>query len=136
MDQNGDEITWSVANFNVPSSGTYLVDLSFIGSEIGGHQVDGPYFLKDVSVYNQEGTAVVYFGSLGTTNSYDYAQFESPPKRIYLPLVARNIGATPSCSVVPTLVSPTNGSALDNLIPLFQWNSGNDPIATTLRLDV
>lgn len=38
------------------------------------------------------------------------------------------------CKNSPTLLGPANGTHLDNIIPLFKWDSGNDPAATTLRL--
>jgi hypothetical protein len=50
-----------------------------------------------------------------------------PPFSLYLPLI--ETGPRP-CSVPPTLVSPANGSSLDTLIPVFEWDSGNDPSAT------
>ena len=52
----------------------------------------------------------------------------------YLPLVLRN--TTSLCSVAPTLIYPANGSSLDNLIPLYQWDSGQDPSATSIRMQV
>ena len=44
--------------------------------------------------------------------------------------------ATSACDVVPVLSSPANGSELDTLIPLYEWDSGNNPNATKLRLEV
>jgi hypothetical protein len=40
------------------------------------------------------------------------------------------------CSTIPTLLDPANGSYLDTLIPLFQWDRGNDPNATLLHLEL
>ena len=57
----------------------------------------------------------------------------------YLPFVARQPTPTPtpiSCSTVPTLISPANGSHLDSLIPLFAWDSGNDPNVDWLYLEI
>jgi len=51
---------------------------------------------------------------------------------IYLPLI-RN--GSP-CLNAPTLLDPANGSSLDNLIPLFRWDNGNDPNVTRLHLEV
>jgi hypothetical protein len=58
---------------------------------------------------------------------------QAPPFSVYLPLI--KTGRLP-CLVAPTLVSPTNGSTLDNLIPLYEWNSGNDPAATIFMMSV
>lgn len=41
-----------------------------------------------------------------------------------------------SCSTAPVLLSPAPGAALSTLIPLFEWDSGNNPNATTLELEV
>ena len=61
------------------------------------------------------------------------ADSSTPAFTTYLPAVFKNYG---SCSTIPTLLSPANGSDLNTLIPLFQWDSGNDPNATALRLQV
>ncbi len=53
---------------------------------------------------------------------------------IYLPLIAYNSEKMDLCLTVPKLISPSNGSTLSTLVPLFQWDSGNDPNATMLRL--
>ena len=57
----------------------------------------------------------------------------NPPFTIYLPVMLKN---TQFCSTVPTLISPTNGSSLNTLIPLFQWDSGHNPDANDLHVDV
>jgi len=49
------------------------------------------------------------------------------PFTTYLPVVFNGYGG---CRVVPTLISPANGSVLTTRIPLFIWNDGSDPIAT------
>jgi VCBS repeat-containing protein len=40
----------------------------------------------------------------------------------------------PSCSTAPTLISPTNGSNPNTLIPTFQWNNGNVTDITEVHL--
>lgn len=40
------------------------------------------------------------------------------------------------CSTIPTLIGPTDGSNLSTLIPLFRWDSGNDPNTPHLALQV
>jgi hypothetical protein len=57
----------------------------------------------------------------------------APPFSLSLPLIMT--GPRP-CSVPPTLVSPANGSSLNTLIPMFEWNSGNDPSATQFMMYV
>lgn len=51
----------------------------------------------------------------------------------YLPAIFKGYGA---CSTIPTLLSPANGSNLNTIAPLFRWDNGNNPSATTLRLQV
>ncbi|MCJ7537661.1 MAG: hypothetical protein MUO57_19215 [Anaerolineales bacterium] len=51
---------------------------------------------------------------------------------VFLPLIMNN----QLCSNAPTLLEPANGANLDNLIPLFRWNNGNDPDATELYLEM
>ena len=57
----------------------------------------------------------------------------APPYNLYLPLIKTG---PPPCSVPPTLLSPANGSSLDTLIPMFEWNSGTDPAATQFMMYV
>jgi len=48
---------------------------------------------------------------------------------VYLPLVQRS---TLPCTVAPTLISPTNGSALDTLVPLLVYMRGTHPVSYTV----
>jgi hypothetical protein len=57
----------------------------------------------------------------------------NPPFTIYLPVVFKNFAG---CSTIPSLFSPTNGSNLQTLIPLFQWDSGNNLQADAFHLDL
>lgn len=56
-----------------------------------------------------------------------------PPYFVYLPAIF-NISS--ECSTAPTLIAPANGSALNTLLPLFQWDAGSEPNATHLYLTV
>jgi len=51
----------------------------------------------------------------------------------YLPAVFRGSGA---CSTIPTLNSPANGSNLSTIAPLYVWDDGSSPTATSFRLQV
>jgi hypothetical protein len=57
----------------------------------------------------------------------------TPAFTIYLSAVPRNHTYR---ATTPTLISPADGSNLDTLIPLFTWDSGNDPDATELYLEI
>jgi len=71
--------------------------------------------------------------TLVPTNGGEHQLASNPPFKIYLPVVFNQFGV---CSTIPTLISPTNGSSLQTLIPLFQWDSGNNLQADTFRLDL
>lgn len=52
----------------------------------------------------------------------------------YLPVALKNVGA--ACAGRPTLIQPANGSALDTMSPLYVWNDGADPAATSAHLQL
>jgi hypothetical protein len=68
-----------------------------------------------------------------STNSGEPQITSNPPFTIYLPVMFKGFE---ECSTTPTLISPTNGSSLNTLIPLFQWDSGNNPNADNLHMEV
>lgn len=51
---------------------------------------------------------------------------------IYLPLIKNGS----PCSKAPILLEPANGSNLDNLIPIFSFDTGNDPNVTGFVMSV
>jgi hypothetical protein len=57
----------------------------------------------------------------------------TPAFTIYLSAVFKNYDP---CLTTPTLISPTNESNLNTLIPLFKWNSGSNPCATEARMEI
>lgn len=59
---------------------------------------------------------------------------EEPQFSIFLPLIKN--GDYEPCSIPPKLVAPTNESNLDNLVPIFTWNNGNDPSITTVYFEI
>lgn len=94
VDQNGDEISWRAGSFYAGSAGSYQVALSFPGRDIGNHRVNGPYTLKDVSLYDQAGTASAYFSSVAATRAYSFTDFERDPDKIFLPMLMRGTAPT------------------------------------------
>ena len=52
---------------------------------------------------------------------------------IYIPAT---FGDYVGCTKSPALISPTNGSHLSTIAPLYRWDNGNNPIATEERLQV
>jgi hypothetical protein len=51
------------------------------------------------------------------------------PSTIYLPLVSLEL---PPCSRAPSLISPSNGSQLDTLVPELVYMRGTDPVTYTV----
>jgi hypothetical protein len=95
-DPEGGEIAWATDSFSAPGSGTYQIDLLFDGYTIGTHQVDGPYSLHDLTVFNTTGIGSDTFYSSYTTEAYPFTAFEGGFCSIYLPLVVKSYGAGPS----------------------------------------
>jgi hypothetical protein len=57
----------------------------------------------------------------------------TPVATIYLPAVLNDFAL---CTAVPQLISPPDGSSLDTLAPLFQWDNGDSPNATELWVEI
>ena len=56
----------------------------------------------------------------------------TPVATIYLPSIFQNY--VPS-TAMPTLLSPANGAALNTIVPLLRWDSGDDPGATEFNYE-
>lgn len=73
VDINGEEIVWA-------SGGEYLyqgmqkISLQYDGRYIYGNSVDGPYYVKDLTIYSSSQT--FYTMDAYSTNNYQYGQFE------------------------------------------------------------
>jgi len=63
--------------------------------------------------------------------SYDPDIASADAFTAYLPFVQRFI---PPCTIAPTLISPTNSSTLDTLIPRLTYMRGTDPVSYTIIL--
>lgn len=73
-DVNGNEIVWA-------SNSTYLckdvpqtIQLRFCGKRIFGKGVNGPYYVKDLSIYYS--TFSLYVSDVYTTSTYNYTEFQ------------------------------------------------------------
>jgi hypothetical protein len=131
---SGTEIGWATASGYLDDLNP--LELTFDGEMIGASKLNGPYTLRDLSVYQTSGGSASTLLSVAyTTQNYSFTDFEGGFYNIYLPLLMRSYG-NGTCSTVPTLLGPADGSSLSTLIPLFQWDSGNDPNTTALRLQV
>ena len=52
MDENEDEIVWAATTSGLSAGLPQIMNLNFDGDAIYNHGVDGPYYLRDVYVYN------------------------------------------------------------------------------------
>lgn len=66
--------------------------------------------------------------------SSGFALADENGSSLYLPIVLRANGNTYCLPAM--LVSPANGSALDTLVPLLQWDRGDNTLATRLTIQV
>jgi hypothetical protein len=75
VDANGIEIVWtSVSRFF--SAGPQTATLQFDGRQIYGNGIDGPYFVRDLSIYNGSGSVSINLAEAHTTSAYDSEAFE------------------------------------------------------------
>lgn len=89
VDPNGREIAWTTTSFYASGNGSYEAILWFDGYDIGIHQVDGPYMLKDLSIFNTSNSSSEIFGQAFTTQDYGFIEFEGGFYGIYLPSVVK-----------------------------------------------
>lgn len=66
-------------------------------------------------------------------NSIPYSVTSSFPWSMFL---APILHAAASCTTVPTLLYPDDESNISSINPVYEWDSGNSPEATKLRLEV
>ena len=76
-DKNGDLILKSNVNCEF-YGGDNMVDLFFDGVSIYLHGVDGPYYLKNVSLQNEAGSSLDAISSADTTIAYMFTDFQKP----------------------------------------------------------
>lgn len=89
VNAQGIEIGWAVGQGYLSSQTP--MKLAFEGKQIGVSRLNGPYYLRDVSVFQLSGgSATALFSELYMTQAYTFTQFEGGAGvRIYLPLLRR-----------------------------------------------
>ncbi|MCJ7448226.1 MAG: T9SS type A sorting domain-containing protein [Bacteroidales bacterium] len=84
-DKNGNQISKSnVIGKSETGYGDNLVDLFFDGISIYLHGVDGPYYLKNISLQNEAGNSLDAIISADTTIAYKFTDFQKPANLIEL----------------------------------------------------
>jgi pimeloyl-ACP methyl ester carboxylesterase len=88
VDQLGREIGWATGSGTLDANTPLTI--SFTGKRIGNSDLNGPYYLRDLSITQTSGGAArIFFQDIYTTAAYQVGQFEHDPRRLYLPLLRR-----------------------------------------------
>jgi hypothetical protein len=79
-DVNGNEIVWA-GNDTYLNIGNQTVEFNFDGKRIQKHGVNGPYYLKNITLSDENYKIVDYMLDAYTTSAYDYTDFQTliPP---------------------------------------------------------
>ncbi len=97
MDSLGNEIGWAAASPFLVANTPQTVYLDFDGFEIRGNGQNGPYLLKDLSVYEDVSGSTIFITDAYTTAFYDDTQFEVP-------------------GIIKGKVTYSNGTAIPNVV--------------------
>jgi hypothetical protein len=108
---------------------TLLLALAIAAQETGGTDTNQAILDAVSAGAAASPTALQNPVSLGHASALTF----TPAFTTYLPAVFRD---HLYCATIPTLISPADGGNLDTLIPLFTWDSGNDPNASDLYLEI
>ena len=77
-DVHGNIMVWSI-NSTLLDTGNQTLQLNFDGKTIQRHGVDGPYYLKDLTLFDKNWNQVDYISDAYTTTSaYNYTDFQTP----------------------------------------------------------
>jgi subtilase family serine protease len=79
-DNAGYEIV-KASNSSQLEGGSHTIPLEFSGTSIRKHGVDGPYYLRNLTIFYQNETSIQvgYRSEAYTTNAYNYMNFQKPP---------------------------------------------------------
>ncbi|MCJ7837847.1 MAG: Ig-like domain-containing protein, partial [Burkholderiales bacterium] len=96
VDVDGGEITWAYITSTL-TAGAHFLDLAFDGAAIGGHGVDGPYALTDLTLVRTDGAVIPKV--LASTSQRDaYRTFAYAADRFPAPL---HFGGLPDALLIP-----------------------------------
>jgi hypothetical protein len=77
-DVNGSEIVYAIKDSYL-NIGIQTVGLNFDGKDVHEHGVDGPYYLKNLILFDENSIVLDYVVDAYTTAAYNYADFQTPP---------------------------------------------------------
>ncbi len=75
VDSDGGEIVWASTDVYL-SGGAQVVQLQFDGTKIGEHGVDGPYVVRDLTIFITTGGTSAIFDNVHVTSAYHFWEFE------------------------------------------------------------
>ncbi len=116
VDSSGQEIGWTGGDAYLNGTGT--VTLLFEGEAIGQHGVNGPYEVRDFSLYGLYNPHSLNRVSLHTTQPYLFTQFEGAT-----PVLEEGLTFLDPLSETQTLLLP----AVQHLAIRFQWVVNGNP---------
>lgn len=130
-DANNNEIGWASVTSRSLAAGNNTVPLEFNGEDINCHVANGPYTLRNVTVYNTQDSSIRAFSAqLCSTDSYTYTQFETCTSTCPIVIDTNpNNGATGVST--STAVSATFNVAMDQTTlttSTFTLTSGSSPM--------
>jgi hypothetical protein len=74
----GSEIVYAIIDTYL-NIGNQIVELDFDGREIHEHGVNGPYYLKNLILLDENSIVLDYIVDAYATTAYNYADFQTPP---------------------------------------------------------
>ena len=115
---SGDEVGWAIGSGYLDNLNP--LELTFDGEVIGASKLDGPYTLKDLSVYQTSGgSASATFDNVYVTSAYHFWEFERVVVQnvIFLPFILKNYSSNPQPPVTRTPTRTPTPSSTRTLTP-------------------
>lgn len=117
VDKNGKEIEWVETNLTVVANTPITLDLLFDGVKINLNKVNGPYYLKNLLIFNSaDPEQALTQENDYQTAAYAYTDFAGTlggPMKVYLPMALRRQAGLTITGQVTENGSPVGGIPLD-----------------------
>jgi hypothetical protein len=121
MDAKGAEIVWASTTAWLAADQPQVLKLNFNGTAIFNNGVNGPYYVRDVYLYNMSNTSLsdsVY--DAHTTNPYSYCEFGNCPP------VAKAGGPYQGIVGKPVTFDASGSNDPGGKIVLYEWDWNGD----------